>query len=130
MTHEIRRRILREATPEERERHRTIRREIDQELPELKKWAREAAARHRERVARRMGLGIILMIFAASGWDHARAERPVDFDREVRPILSEHCYACHGPDAEGQEGRPAARPQGRCIPRARGRRGDRPRQGR
>jgi hypothetical protein len=26
------------------------------------------------------------------------ATRAVDFNREVRPILSEHCYACHGPD--------------------------------
>jgi vacuolar-type H+-ATPase subunit H len=51
MTHESRRRIIREATPEERERHREIRQEIEQELPELKQWAREAAARHRERVA-------------------------------------------------------------------------------
>ena len=51
MTREIRRHILREATPEERERHRTIREEIRQELPELKQWARETAARHRERVA-------------------------------------------------------------------------------
>src|SRR6476661_7241875 len=26
------------------------------------------------------------------------ARAAVDFNREVRPILSEHCYACHGPD--------------------------------
>jgi hypothetical protein len=51
MTHEIRDRIMREATPEERERHRAIRESIEQELPELTRWAREAAARHQERVA-------------------------------------------------------------------------------
>jgi hypothetical protein len=51
MTREIRQRIIRPATPEEKEWHRTIRAEIEQELPELKQWARETAARHRERVA-------------------------------------------------------------------------------
>jgi hypothetical protein len=51
MTNEIRRRIVREVTPEEQERHRAIREEIERELPELKQWARETAARHRERVA-------------------------------------------------------------------------------
>src|SRR5436189_1766567 len=24
----------------------------------------------------------------------------VDFNRDVRPIFSEHCYACHGPDEQ------------------------------
>jgi hypothetical protein len=51
MTHELRQRIQRPATPDEKERHQQIRKEIDAELPELKQWARGAAARHQERVA-------------------------------------------------------------------------------
>jgi hypothetical protein len=50
MGHEIRNRIIREATPEEKERHRVIRDEIEQELPALKDWARAVAARHPDRI--------------------------------------------------------------------------------
>jgi acetyl-CoA carboxylase alpha subunit len=50
VTHEIRQRILRSATPEEKERHQQIREQVEQEVPELAQWARAVAARHRDRV--------------------------------------------------------------------------------
>ena len=35
----------------------------------------------------------------------AIAAGDVDFNRDVRPILSDKCYACHGPDAKSLEGK-------------------------
>ncbi|HVY70770.1 MAG TPA: DUF1549 domain-containing protein, partial [Verrucomicrobiae bacterium] len=38
----------------------------------------------------------------------ARADVPVaakvDYNRDIRPILSDHCYACHGPDQKARKG--------------------------
>jgi len=31
------------------------------------------------------------------------AQAPVDFQKEVRPILSDRCFVCHGPDAAARE---------------------------
>ena len=31
------------------------------------------------------------------------AERSIDFNREIRPILSRNCFACHGPDAQNRQ---------------------------
>ena len=50
MTHHIRKRIIRSATEDENERHSLIREQAEQDLPELKEWARGVASRHRERV--------------------------------------------------------------------------------
>ena len=32
-----------------------------------------------------------------------RAADPVDFGRQVRPILSQYCFQCHGPDARARQ---------------------------
>jgi hypothetical protein len=50
MAHEVRQRIVRPATEEEKERHGQIREKIEEELPELKRWAREAAASRAGRI--------------------------------------------------------------------------------
>ncbi len=47
--------------------------------------------------------GLILWILAVVPWSLAAAP-PVDFNRDVRPILSDHCYACHGPDENKRKG--------------------------
>lgn len=31
------------------------------------------------------------------------AEEPIDFTRQVRPILADRCFHCHGPDAKNQD---------------------------
>ena len=32
------------------------------------------------------------------------ADRPVSFNRDIKPIVAGKCYACHGPDAKERKG--------------------------
>ena len=41
----------------------------------------------------------IALVSAAPG-----QEEPVQFNRDIRPILAENCFACHGPDARQRKG--------------------------
>jgi len=51
----------------------------------------------------RLSLASFLVALAA-GPAAADAPAKVDFAREVLPILSDNCYACHGPDAKARKG--------------------------
>ncbi len=33
----------------------------------------------------------------------ATADEPLQYNRHIRPILAEHCFACHGPDSDSRE---------------------------
>ena len=56
------------------------------------------------------GLGISRLwiicvgLYGFSGKVHgAEQGKSLQFNRDVRPILSDHCYACHGPDAHSRK---------------------------
>jgi mono/diheme cytochrome c family protein len=46
-------------------------------------------------------LSFILGLIVLSGADEPAAP---DFAREIRPLLSRHCFKCHGPDADARQG--------------------------
>jgi len=51
-----------------------------------------------------MGLGIFLraalFLAIASAAGAEQPPRAIEFNRNVRPILADHCFQCHGPDAK------------------------------
>ncbi len=50
-----------------------------------------------------VGMAFVMMLVPSVHAADAPA-RPIDFNREIRPILSNACYQCHGPDANKRKG--------------------------
>ena len=44
-----------------------------------------------------------VIVSACVAWHPTVTAGELDFNRDVRPILSDKCYFCHGPDAENRE---------------------------
>lgn len=42
---------------------------------------------------------LLMCVFSAS----AAADQPIEFNRDIRPILVQACFACHGPDSDARQ---------------------------
>jgi hypothetical protein len=50
----------------------------------------------------RRGLAVAVVLAASA--TICQAERPIDFNREIKPLLSQSCFRCHGPDPGERKG--------------------------
>ena len=68
-------------------------------IPEERRHTSQAGAM-KKLVGRRPPMWLLLCwpFFLNGSVGGEEAGPPVDFSRDVKPILSRHCYACHGPD--------------------------------
>ncbi len=50
-----------------------------------------------------MSAGFVVAIALRAALAAADPAPAIDYDRQIRPILSNTCFKCHGPDAEERE---------------------------
>jgi len=49
-------------------------------------------------------VGVWSPVMAAEGVSPTPTAAPIDFNRDIRPLLSDRCFSCHGPDAAKRQG--------------------------
>ncbi len=65
-------------------------------------FARRRLAFVRALVSPATFVGLVVAAITAAG--RIEGAEAVDFNRDIRPILSDNCFKCHGPDSKGSEG--------------------------
>ena len=59
---------------------------------------------HRSRLVRFGVIASLILLFPLHAREVWAAAPPVRFNRDVKPILADHCFACHGPDRSRRRG--------------------------
>ena len=61
---------------------------------------------NRENIRRRLALVLVSLLLAPLTARSAPARSgSVDFNRDIRPVLSDNCFSCHGPDEKKRKGK-------------------------
>src|SRR5687768_6570312 len=60
--------------------------------------------RHRAGVWTRRCVLMLVTLAGVTGAHAATTPTSLSFNRDIRPILSENCFQCHGPDAKRRKG--------------------------
>src|SRR5262245_631948 len=74
---------------------------LEHERPPVQYGERKRPESHHRALSvrlRSLTLPVLYRLSTEARVAHAPGAVPIDFDREVRPILSDNCFACHGPD--------------------------------
>ncbi|MCA9082135.1 MAG: hypothetical protein KDA58_16355, partial [Planctomycetaceae bacterium] len=48
--------------------------------------------------------GCLLLILPVAAFATTRAAEPLEYNRDIRPILADNCFACHGADSAARKG--------------------------